>query len=103
MISSYGLTIKTKVELIRLIRSYEAAKDLSLHSIQIVDGLRDGVTYDVNPFLTDELRDGFVSKTMLLQFRITTKDYFTDQDVLSFLITQVQLAYPEFHCIGVFV
>jgi len=100
MIAYYGTVIKTSAELRRLLEGYEASRFLKLESIQVVPGEVAGETYEVNGFLKDEVRDIAVSKSLLLRFKPLRRDTYIMRDLMSFLTSQVQLVYPEFHCVG---
>ena len=103
MIAHYGTVIKTNAELRRLLESYEVSNFLKLESMSVRQGKTDGETYEVNVFLNDEIRDVAVSKSLLLNFRPVASNSIILRDVMSFLVSQVQLVYPEFNCVGVLV
>jgi len=103
MIAHYGTVIKTSAELRRMLEGYEASKYLSFESAQIVWGEIPGESYEVNSFLKDEVRDVAVSKSLLLRFKPLKCEPYLLRDLMSFLVSQVQLVYPEFHCVGVLV
>ena len=71
--------------------------------MQVVHGVSVGETYEVNGFLKDEIRDVAVSKSLILKFRPLKRNSIILRDVLSFLTSQVQTIYPEFHCLGVLI
>jgi len=101
MIAYYGTVIKTNAELRRLLAAYEVSEYIELDSVQVVSGAVTGETYEVNNFLKDEIRDLAVSKSLLLKFKPLKRNSYILRDVMSFLVSQVQLVYPEFHCVGV--
>jgi len=101
MVSHYGTVIKTNAELRRLLGAYDVSSYIELNSAQIVYGAVEGETYEVNGFLKDEIRDVSVSKSLLLKFRPLKRHPYILRDVMSFLVSQVQLIYPEFRCVGV--
>ena len=103
MISYHGTLIKTNAELRRLLAAYDASAYLGLDSVHVVSGATTGDTYEVNNFLKDEVRDLAVSKSLLLKFKPLKHNSYIIRDVLSFLVSQVQIIYPEFHCVGVLV
>ena len=103
MVAYYGTVIKTNAELQRLLAAYDVADYIKLDSVQVVSGAIVGETYDVNNFLKDEIRDLAVSKSLLLKFRPLKRNSYILRDVMSFLVSQVQIIYPEFHCVGVLV
>ena len=97
----YGVVIKTRAELERLIHSYEAAEGLRFLEYRIVDGKVDGETYEPNRFIHDEIRSGAYTKTMLLRFSALQRGDYLARDRMSYLTAQIQLAYPEYYCTGV--
>jgi len=103
MLSYYSMVVKTQGELTRVLNSYDASRFVQLDSFQIVSGRTTGETYEVNTFMIDEVRDLAVSKTMMLRFKPQIRNHILLRDEMSFLTSQVQLIYPEFHCIGVLV
>jgi len=103
MISYHGTFIKTNAELRRLLAAYDASGYIGLNSVHVVPGVVTGETYEVNNFLKDEIRDLAVSKSLLLKFIPLKHNSYIIRDVLSFLVSQVQIIYPEFHCVGVLV
>jgi len=103
MVAYYGTVIKTSAELRRLLEGYEASKHFRFESLQVVQGEIAGDTYEVNNFLKDEVRDIAVSKSLLLRFKPLKQESYILRDLMSFLVSQVQLVYPEFHCVGVLI
>lgn len=103
MVAHYGAVIKTRAELERLLFSYEASQFLAFISYQISWGEIYGETYEINQFIVDEVRDAGCTKSMLLKFRAVETGNFLTRDMMSFLVSQVQLVYPEYHCVGVLV
>ncbi|WP_165000435.1 normocyte-binding protein [Anaerophilus nitritogenes] len=97
-----GMNIKTKAELIRMINSLETSKHLQFKDIQIVhkkDSVKEE-TYNMNDFIIDEIRDGEYGKTMILYFNPKDENYFIIRDLLSFIVSEIQLFYPEYKCEG---
>jgi hypothetical protein len=103
MIAHYGTVIRTNAELHRLLSGYDISEYIQLDSMQIVSGAVSGETYEVNNFLKDEIRDFTVSKSLLLKFKPLKRSSYITRDMMSFLVSQVQLVYPEFHCVGVLI
>ena len=55
----------------------------------------------MNSFIIDEIRDHAYKKCLLLKFRGRGDHEFLFRDVMSFLVSEVQLLYPEYACEGV--
>lgn len=103
MMAHYGAMIKTKSEMARLLQSFEAARYVKFISFQISWGAVPGESYEVNRFIIDEVRDPSCTKTMLLRFFAEKRGDIIARDIVSFLVSQVQLVYPEYSCVGVLV
>lgn len=97
----HGAQIKTRAELARRIHSFDAAKEVRFDSFQLSSQLIAGESYSINDFIEDEIRDSQSLKTMILKFRSAGFPNYLTRDYMSMLVSQVQLAFPEFHCAGV--
>jgi hypothetical protein len=97
-----GKNIKTKAELIRMINSFEASKYLELKNVKIVRKEENIIeeTYNMNYFIIDEIRDSEYGKKMILYFTSKEDHTFIRRDLLSFIISEIQLFYPEYKCEG---
>jgi GrpB-like predicted nucleotidyltransferase (UPF0157 family) len=97
--------IRTEGELRRLISSFAAAKRLTLVRIGFAPrNLQEGTavsSYEMNGFLLDELRRADYQQRMILYFTATETDYFLICDLISFVVSEVQLHYPDYKCEGV--
>lgn len=100
MQNSYA--IKTKVELIRIINSFKASKDLKLIDVKLEKKLstEEREIYDINDFIIDEIREDQIEKSLILYFKPINKDNYLNNDILSFLVSEIQLIYPEYNCEG---
>lgn len=54
----------------------------------------------MNEFILDEIRDGDRGKVLALYFRAKDNNFYLNRDILSFLVSEIQLFYPEYHCEG---
>ena len=94
--------VKTKAELARVINSYNTSHYLKFNEVKIEEQ-KDGKepeSYEVNEFIEDEIRDLSVQKNMILYFQPLNKENYLNQDILSFLVSEVQLIFPEYRCGG---
>lgn len=57
-------------------------------------------TYEINEFIIDEFKLKGRNTRMYFLFEPLIKDSFTD-DILSFIISDMQLYFPEYECRGV--
>ncbi|WP_167492619.1 normocyte-binding protein [Lysinibacillus tabacifolii] len=97
--SKYNVNISTKGEIIRLINSFEVADNLELLRIDILEGQVENRNF-VYPFLKDPTEDASHKKTMLLQFLSKQDKDFITNDVLGFLLAEVQRYFTEYKCVG---
>ena len=57
-------------------------------------------TYPMNGFILDEIRENEYRKHLLLLFRKKGGQDFLIRDIMSFLVSEVQLLYGEYMCEG---
>ncbi|MCL2343186.1 MAG: hypothetical protein FWC62_04710 [Firmicutes bacterium] len=95
-----GVQVKTKAELRKLLSSFESAKSVEPESMNLVNDKISGETYSMNPFIMDELRDPEFQRTLALGFRAKNRNDFLSRDLVSFLVSQAQLVYSEYNCVG---
>ncbi|GHU60242.1 hypothetical protein FACS1894171_0910 [Clostridia bacterium] len=103
LILKYGTHINTPAEARKLLTSFETSEYLEALDFHFAGDRLSGDTYDMNPFLLDELRDPDYKKTLVLSFKAKKRDFFLNRDILSFLVSEFQAAYPEYRCVGVLV
>ncbi|MGE7597399.1 normocyte-binding protein [Lysinibacillus fusiformis] len=93
--------VSTKGEIIRLINSFEAANMLELVKIDVFEEYDPVGSHNlVQPFLMDRQEGNSYKKTMLLQFIAKQDRDFIANDVLSFLIAEIQRHFMEYKCVG---
>lgn len=97
-----SIRVRTKAELIQYIKScgleeYISFKDLSIST----DGEDSNIeTYNMNPFIIDEIRQESSTKKLVLLFQAHNKGLFFIRDLLSYIISEIQYIYPEYDCVG---
>lgn len=97
----YGMVIKTKGELIRLIEGMGLQEYLEFDSYEISDEksmVKE--TYPMNSFILDEIRDQNYQRAFIINMKAVQKDMFLTRDMLSYIVSEVQLQYPEYDCEG---
>lgn len=94
--------IKTKTELARFFNSYSVAEYIRFLDVDIEDNRQSlsRETYEINDFIIDELRDSNAKKSMILYFQPKDREYYLNYDILSFLVSEIQIYYPEYRCEG---
>ncbi len=98
-----AITIKTEAELIRYIEGFGLKDYIELTKYRIVDRQpqEESVTYSMNPFLVNEIRDVDAKKSLVLTFQATEKDSYLAIDIASFLVSEIQVLFPEYDCKGI--
>lgn len=94
--------IRTKAELQRVISSFKVSEYLNLVDIKVesINEEKECETYELNEFIIDEIREDDIKKTLTLYFKAVDNEFFLNRDILSFLVSEVQLLYPEYKCEG---
>lgn len=98
----YQQGVKTSGELRRVILSYGYDNIVSLQDVEL--SVAPSVvpeTYDMDQFITSELRKKGAQETMLLRFTAADPENFLNMDIMSFLVTRAQKIFPEYQCIGI--
>ncbi|MEX3745988.1 normocyte-binding protein [Lysinibacillus xylanilyticus] len=100
--NTYAASVKTKGEITRMINSFEVATRLELVEVDILDSFSGtSFSHSVNPFLTEMIGESDHKKTMLLKFKAKEERNFISNDILSFLVSEVQRHFFEYKCEGV--
>jgi len=100
--NKYTATVKTKGEITRMINSFEAANRFELVDVEIVESFSGtSFTHSANTFLTEMIGENNHRKTMLLKFKAKEERNFIANDILSFLVSEVQRHFFEYECVGV--
>lgn len=101
MESNGKFIIRTQGELIRMVNSFEAAKGMELLEVHISEKAPEQVeTYSMNFFLTEGIREEKYKKCMRLIFKRIGDTSVFDWDQMSFLVSEVQMSFPEYYCVG---
>lgn len=96
-----GMPVRAKGEIIRIVHSFEAAEQLELVRVEIREkGRHTPATYEMNPFISDNVRVEHDKKIMHLGFRKRGADSFILEDMMSFLVSEIQMYFPEYKCEG---
>ena len=101
--SRAGRVIRTIGEVYRIANSFEHAADLKLADV-VMDAGSDvhEESYELNFFVKDEIRKDKNKKIMKLIFTTGRMTPFT-RDLMSFLVSEISLYFPEYRCVGVLV
>jgi hypothetical protein len=96
----YMAHVATPAAIRTLLLSLEPSEYLEFVGHSMAADKPSGDTYNMNPFIRDELSGAGSRNTLLLSFREKRRGFFLNRDLLSFLVSEVQAAYPEYRCIG---
>lgn len=101
-ITKNARVIKTKGEIIRIINSFEASSIVEFQYLTLEQEKdnRTCDTYELNYFIQDEIREEEIKKHMVLYFKQKDRNNYLIYDILSFLVSEIQLHYPEYKCEG---
>lgn len=100
---TFRKSIKTKAEMVRLIESFPYNNFMKFQGYEIVQDVPEeclASNYNMDGFIEDEIRIGNVQQVLLLSFLPADADNYLNEDIMSFLVTQVQKIFPEYQCIG---
>ena len=96
-------SIKTFAEINRLAQSFKVSERLKLEEIEILDKEAfNSYSYDFNYFIEDEIRLNSQQEIMVLKFSASVSLGYLKYDMLSFIVSEIQLSFPEYLCKGVF-
>lgn len=87
----------------RLIESFSYDGYVTFQNCRICDQLPKECiagNYNMDAFIQDEIRTGSSRQVLLLDFSVKDADCYLNEDIMSFLVTQVQKIFPEYHCVG---
>lgn len=100
--SFYNQRIRSLGEIRRVLHSINDARDFILKEVYVTEREkyeREIVTYEINEWLSKDLRDEARKDLMILIFQKDIIDSFTTA-ILSFIISEIQLLFPEYLCVG---
>lgn len=99
----YRMSIKTRGEMARVMEAFPYREYLQFHDFILCDTLPEellSINYNMDDFLVDELRINRPGQPMIIEFKAKDKSNYLNEDIMSFLVTQVQKILPEFICAG---
>ncbi|MDE6847456.1 MAG: hypothetical protein K2J99_17050 [Lachnospiraceae bacterium] len=98
-----GARVRTEGELSRFIQGYGMETYVEYEGYEILDRencAEPSETYSMNSFILDEIRENEYKKRLILLFRKKGAQIFLLRDIMSFLVSEVQLMYGEYMCEG---
>lgn len=96
-----SLVIRTRGEIAHLITLYELRKDLSFYDVELVNNYTKTIqTINYNNFIDDNIRDNNSKQILVVKFKADNREEFLIFDKMSFLVSELQILFPEYKCIG---
>ncbi len=93
--------LRTRGEVKRIAGSFDVSKYFELDDIEITNTrIGTSTTYDLNFFIIDDIRVGNDKKLMRLRFKASGADSFVTADILSFIVSEIQMYFSEYECRG---
>ncbi|MCM1183231.1 MAG: hypothetical protein NC337_07650 [Roseburia sp.] len=96
-------SIRTKAEMGRLIEAFDYGAYLTFEGFEFCEEIpqecRDA-NYNMDGFLADELRTGDAGRVLVIRFTAKDAADWLNEDIMSFLVTQVQRIFPDYRCVG---
>lgn len=101
-IPTAGKIIRTKSEVQRLVKTLEMDKYLNLTGIkkEEKDSMEVPETYEMDAFLTDEIRIGGNRDKLIFEFTPKDTKAYLNRDIMSYVVSRLQWELPEYQCIG---
>lgn len=99
----YKKSIKTKAEMARLMESFDYGEYLTFQGFEILDHVpRECIpcNYNMDGFMKDEIRTETAEWVLMISFRAADQENYLNEDIMSFLVTQVQRIFPDYCCVG---
>jgi hypothetical protein len=98
--SMKAMTVRTKGEVAKILTSYEMSRNITFEDVEILNSYsKEEQTINCNEFVDDNIRVDKYKKIMLITFRTNIQNYLT-LDKMSFLVSEIQILFPEYKCIG---
>lgn len=93
--------VKTKAELERIIRGFGLQEFIEYQDCWLTNDSVLQETYSMNFFMEDEIRDETAEKKLVFAFKSNKKEEWLLRDLISFIVSEIQELYPEYHCCGI--
>jgi len=96
-----SVVVRTKGELARILSTYEISGALLFQDVEILtEYKKEPETADCNSFIDDNIRLSLIKKFMLVKFKPVHREDYLLRDKMSFLVSELQILFPEYRCVG---
>lgn len=101
--ATLSMTIRSRGEVERLLYSFLAFSDWELQNIEMIGERKNWdwkKSEDLNFFLPDHVRVEEEKPVLSMQFKQKSAENYLSRDVMHFFVSEIQLAFPDYACIG---
>lgn len=101
--ATLSLTVRSRAEVERLLHSFREFERWRLVDVRMTDSRLNWdwkKSEDVNFFLQDHVRLEEEKPVLELSFEIEDKTSYLCRDVMAFFMSEIQLAFPDYACVG---
>lgn len=99
----YRKSIKTKGEMARLVEAFAYEGYVKFHDFYLCDRLPEEcipANYNMDTFILDEIRVNRTGQPMVIEFKAVDPENYLNEDIMNFLVTQIQKVLPDYQCVG---
>lgn len=93
--------IHTAAQLKHIVKSLGYQDYIQLERIEFFVNDRRPESYSMDSFIADEIRQQDNMKKIYFIFNPVQPDNIWNRDVMSYIVSRLQILYPEYHCIGI--
>lgn len=93
--------IRTIAEVKKYVGEMTQGKFIELEDVNQKLHNQEEETYDCDEFIMDEIRKHKSSQILYFEFSSIDKESILTRDIMSYVVSRLQMIYPEYHCKGV--
>lgn len=102
-LSLSGRHIRTIAEAKRYVSEMNCGAYVELKDINQNPHIQEDETYDCDDFIMDEIRKSVQAPELYFEFTTCDKESILTRDMMSYVVSCLQLSYPEYHCKGILI
>lgn len=96
-------SIRTIAEVKKYVSEMTNGKFVELQDVNQKPHNQEDETYDCDEFIMDEIRNKNHAQELYFEFVSLDKESILTRDIMSYVVSQLQMVYPEYHCKGVLI
>lgn len=93
--------IRTVAEVKNYVTEMTNGKFIELQDVNQKNRNQEEETYDCDEFIIDEIRKSKKGQDLYFEFANIDKESILTRDIMSYVVSRLQMIYPEYHCKGV--